>query len=120
LQTQLLIEQVSQLQTQIHRVEQAIEQQTTFNQQVRRLLKVPGLGLVGAWTILAEIGDITRFQTAGGDKFDGPSRSCLLLPSNRYEFITHCPCLLPDYSLGRGKTDPNVESCRLFRPPLRR
>jgi len=65
LQAQLLVEQIRQLQTQIHRIEEAIEQQTTFNRQVERLLKVPGLGLVGAWTILAEIGDIGRFPSAG-------------------------------------------------------
>ena len=65
LQAQLLVEQISQLQAQIHRIEEAIEQQTTFNRQVERLLEVPGLGLVGAWTILAEIGDIGRFPSAG-------------------------------------------------------
>jgi hypothetical protein len=54
------------------------------------------------------------------DKFDGPSLSCFLLPSNRYEFITHRPCLLPDYSLGRGKPGPNVQSCRFFCPPYGR
>jgi len=64
LQARLLIEQISQLQAQIHRIEQEIEQQTTFNQQVERLLEVPGLGLVGAWTILAEIGDIHRFPSS--------------------------------------------------------
>jgi len=64
LQARLLIEQISQLQAQIHRIEQEIDRQTTFNQQVERLLEVPGLGLVGAWTILAEIGDIHRFPTA--------------------------------------------------------
>jgi len=64
LQAKLLIAQIRQLQGHIHRIEQEIDRQTTFNQQVQRLLEVPGLGLVGAWTILAEIGDIGRFPSA--------------------------------------------------------
>lgn len=64
LQAQLLLEQISQLQQHIHRLEDQIEQQSSFNIQIERLLEVPGLGKVGAWTILAEIGDITRFPSA--------------------------------------------------------
>ena len=63
LQAELLLEQISQLQQHIHRMEDRIEQQSTFTRHVQRLLEVPGLGLVGAWTILAEIGDITRFPS---------------------------------------------------------
>ncbi|MDZ7693875.1 MAG: transposase [Balneolaceae bacterium] len=64
LQAELLIAQICQLQTHIHRMEDQIEQQSTFTQQVNRLLEVPWVGKVGAWTILAEIGNITRFPSA--------------------------------------------------------
>ncbi len=65
LQAQLLVEQISQLQHQIHRLEEQIEAQSSFTKHLDRLLEVPGLGLVGVWTILAEIGDIGRFPSAG-------------------------------------------------------
>lgn len=64
LQARLMIEQISQLQTQIHRIEEEIEKQVPFEASADRLMAVPGLGKVGAWTILAEIGDITRFPSA--------------------------------------------------------
>ena len=64
LQARLLIEQMSQLQTHIHRIEEEIERQVPFEAAAQRLMEVPGLGKVGAWTILAEIGDISRFPSA--------------------------------------------------------
>lgn len=64
LQAQLMLEQISQLQAHIHRLEEEIEQQVPFEEAAERLMAVPGLGKVGAWTILAEIGDITRFPSA--------------------------------------------------------
>ncbi len=64
LQARLLIEQMSQLQSHIHRIEEEIERQVPFGEVAERLMAVPGLGKVGAWTILAEIGDITRFPSA--------------------------------------------------------
>ena len=64
LQAQLMIEQISQVQTHIHRIEEEIERQVPFEETAERLMAVPGLGKVGAWTILAEIGDITRFPSA--------------------------------------------------------
>lgn len=64
LQAQLTLEQISQLQDHIHRIEGKIEGQTVFNEAAERLMAVPGLGKVGAWTILAEIGDIARFPSA--------------------------------------------------------
>jgi len=45
-------------------LEQAIEGQTEFDQQVQQLKVLPGFGLVCAWTVVAEIGDITRFASA--------------------------------------------------------
>jgi transposase len=64
LQAQLLCKQISQLQGHIHRIEQEIEKQVPFEQSAERLMAVPGLGKVGAWTIIAEIGDISRFPSA--------------------------------------------------------
>src|SRR5699024_3104724 len=64
LQAQIMLGQIRQLQSDIHRLEEEIEQQSTFNEAAERLMAVPGLGKVGVWTILAEIGDITRFRSA--------------------------------------------------------
>ena len=64
LQAQLLCEQISQLQQHIHRIEDEIEKQVPFEAAAERLMEVPGIGKVGAWTIMAEIGDIARFPSA--------------------------------------------------------
>lgn len=61
LQADLMLGQIRQLQTHIHRLEDEIEKQIPFEESVERLMAVPGLGKVGAWTILAEIG---RFPSA--------------------------------------------------------
>jgi transposase len=64
LQAQLMIQQISQLQQHIHKLEEEIEEQSTFTEAAERLMAVPGLGNVGIWTILAEIGNISRFPSA--------------------------------------------------------
>jgi len=64
LQARLMLGQIRRLQSDIHRLEEAIDEQATFGEAAERLQAVPGLGKVGAWTILAEIGDITRFPSA--------------------------------------------------------
>jgi transposase len=64
LQAHLMLGQIRQLQTDIHRLETEIEQQAAFDEAAERLQAVPGLGKVGVWTILAEIGDINRFPSA--------------------------------------------------------
>jgi transposase len=64
LQAELMLAQISQLQKHLHRLEKEIEKQGIFTEAVKRLMEVPGIGKVGAWTILAEIGDITRFPSA--------------------------------------------------------
>ena len=64
LQARLMLKQVRQIQIHIHQIEQEIEEQSTFNEAAERLMAVPGLGKVGVWTILAEIGDIQRFPSA--------------------------------------------------------
>jgi len=63
-QAQMLAEQISQLQIHIRQLQQRIDQQATFREAAEQLMKVPGIGKVSAWTILAEIGDITRFPSA--------------------------------------------------------
>jgi len=62
-QAGLLIAQIRQLQTQIHRIEEEIDRQVPFEESAQRLMEVPGLGNVGAGTILAEMGDIHRYPS---------------------------------------------------------
>lgn len=64
LEARLMLTQIIQLQKHIHRMEQEIEQCPEFDGQIQRLVEIPGLGKVGAWTILAEIGDVHRFPSA--------------------------------------------------------
>jgi transposase len=64
LQAQLMLKQINQLQKHICRLEEEIESQVFFGEATKRLMKVPGMGKVGAWTILAEIGDVHRFPSA--------------------------------------------------------
>lgn len=63
-QVELKVDQVIQLQRHIGWMEDKIEMKIEYNDQVKRLLEIPGFGLVVAWTVLAEIGDIHRFPTA--------------------------------------------------------
>src|SRR6056297_2819555 len=63
IEAQLLLDQIRLSQDHIIALEQAIEQQTGFYEAVERLKVLPGFGLVCAWTVIAEIGDITRFPT---------------------------------------------------------
>jgi transposase len=64
IEAQLLLDQIRLTQDHIMGLEQAIEEQTGFHQQVERLKVLPGFGVVCAWTVVAEIGDITRFPSA--------------------------------------------------------
>jgi transposase len=63
MEAQLLLDQIRLTQNHIIALEQAIEQQTGFHENVERLKVLPGFGLVCAWTVVAEIGDITRFPS---------------------------------------------------------
>lgn len=63
-EAQLLLDHIRLTQDHIIDLEQAIEGQAGFHQQVERLKVLPGFGLVCAWTVVAEIGDITRFPSA--------------------------------------------------------
>jgi transposase len=64
MEAQLLLDQIRLSQGHIIALEQAIEDQTGFQRDVERLKVLPGFGLVCAWTVIAEIGDITRFPSA--------------------------------------------------------
>ena len=64
IEARLLLEQIRLSQDHIVALEQAIEEQTGFHQQVERLKVLPGFGLVCAWTVVAEIGDIRRFPSS--------------------------------------------------------
>lgn len=63
LEASLAIEQVVQIQDSIHRIEKAIDRQLWYRHQVDRLMEVPGIGVVSAWAILSEVGDIRRFPS---------------------------------------------------------
>ncbi|MEO9886992.1 MAG: IS110 family transposase [Balneola sp.] len=63
IEAQLLLKQIRLVQDQVGELEQAIENHTHFHKDVERLKVLPGFGLVCAWTVIAEIGDITRFPT---------------------------------------------------------
>lgn len=57
------IDELRLIQRHIQDLEAAIERQIWFTEELERLLQIPGVGLVSAWTILAEIGDINRFPS---------------------------------------------------------
>jgi len=63
LQSELIIEDLVHLQEHIHALEKAIEQMGDFTRELELIAPIPGMGIVGSWTVLAEIGDITRFPT---------------------------------------------------------
>lgn len=62
-EAKLLLEQIRLTQDHITAIEAAIEEQITFTEDVQRLKMLPGFGLVCAWTVVAEIGDISRFPS---------------------------------------------------------
>ena len=63
LEARLLIDHVVQTQHSIQQLETAIDAQIWYHEDLKRLMEIPGIGRVSAWTILAEIGDIKRFPT---------------------------------------------------------
>jgi transposase len=63
-ESRLLLDQIRLTQDHVGTLEQAIENQTHFHKDVERLKVLPGFGLVCAWTVIAEIGDITRFPSS--------------------------------------------------------
>jgi transposase len=55
--------QITLLNHQIKDLEKVIRDRIVLNDQVQRILWVPGIGLINAYTIYLEIGDIRRFPT---------------------------------------------------------
>src|SRR5690625_919751 len=78
IESQLVIDQILQLQRHIGQMEEAIEDQGDFTPELELIQPVPGVGLVTGWTILGEIGDITRFPS---DKQF--SSYCRLVPGSK-------------------------------------
>lgn len=76
-QTRLLLDLLAEVQKCIHQIEKEIDRHIWYEEDLKRLLEIPGIGTVSAWTILAEIGDITRFSSA--DKFVS---YCRLVPGS--------------------------------------
>lgn len=64
LEARLLLGHIRQCRDDIRALEDAIQQQVYFHEDIDRLLALPGFGPVVSWTILSEIGDIARFPTA--------------------------------------------------------
>jgi len=62
-EAELLVDQILQLQSHIHRLEQMIERREAFSGDLELIKPIPGIGLVNGWSILAEIGDIGRFPS---------------------------------------------------------
>lgn len=60
-QSELIIEDLVRLQGHIHTLEKAIEQMGVFTRELELMAPIPGMGMVGSWTVLAEMGDIHRF-----------------------------------------------------------
>ena len=75
---ELGIQELIQLQKHIHTLEEAIEQTGDFTRELELLAPIPGMGMVGGWTVLAEVGDISRFTS--DKKFLSYSR---LVPGSR-------------------------------------
>ena len=78
IQAELGIQELIQLQKHIHTLEEAIEQTGDFTRELELLAPIPGMGMVGGWTVLAEVGDIGRFTS--DKKFLSYSR---LVPGSR-------------------------------------
>ncbi|MDR8392010.1 IS110 family transposase [Aliifodinibius sp. S!AR15-10] len=63
MEAKLLLEQILQLHRHTQQMEQEIEAQGAFTRDLELILPIPGIGMVGGWTILAEVGDICRFPS---------------------------------------------------------
>ncbi|PAP75084.1 IS110 family transposase [Rubrivirga marina] len=63
LQAQCHIEQAESLHAQIKRLEKALHPHLVPDDDVQRLLRVPGIGKAGAFTVRLEVDDIARFPT---------------------------------------------------------
>lgn len=87
--------QIVMLGTQIKALEKRLHQELRPNEDVRRLLRIPGIGRINAWTLYLEIDGIERFATErnffsysrvapGADNSGERSRSKRSKAGNRY------------------------------------
>jgi len=63
LEASLHIDQFRLLEGQVHRIEKQIDTYGPEFPDYERISQVPGIGKVSSWSILAEIGDISRFKS---------------------------------------------------------
>ena len=63
LQARCHLDEVELLEKQIKRLEKTLRPELLPRDQVQRLLRIPGIGQVNAYTIYLEVGDIRRFPT---------------------------------------------------------
>lgn len=64
LEASLQIDQFGLLERQVHRIEKQIDSHRPAFPDYDRISQVPGIGKVSSWSILAEIGDFSRFNNA--------------------------------------------------------
>ncbi len=64
LQAKAHLDQIDLLEEQIHTIETTLHPHLIPNEDIQRLLWIPGIGKVNAFTIYAEIDDIDRFPSA--------------------------------------------------------
>lgn len=57
-------DQIALLSTQIRQLEQLLQQSLIPDEEVQRLLWIPGIGRLGAFTLRLEVGDVSRFASA--------------------------------------------------------
>jgi len=88
-------EQIALLRTQLKALEKRIHRELRPNPTVKRLLRIPGIGRLSAWTLYLEIDGIERFATErnffsysrvvpGADNSGGRTRSKRSRAGNRY------------------------------------
>jgi transposase len=58
-----VLEEIEQLKRQMQRIERQLEEQAREDELVQRWLEVPGVGLLGATALRAQVGDFQRFHS---------------------------------------------------------
>jgi transposase len=58
-----VLEEIEQLKRQMQRIEHQLEEQAREDELVQRWLEIPGVGLLGATALRAQVGDFQRFRS---------------------------------------------------------
>lgn len=74
----LIVDQICQVQEHIYELEHQIESFGLYAREVQRLLEIPGIANVTAWSIITEVGNIHRFPSS--KKF---TSYCRLVPGSK-------------------------------------